>query len=220
MDVDADADELPAAPPIFSHLTVGINEVTKRLESQANSCRVRSSIRAPSIPEAAEEAAPAPKAERPSLTHVFVCRADVDPPLLIAHLPELVAACNIPSPTPSQRHTPIQLIPLPKHAEYTLTEVIGLRRVSVLAFDVRSPAHAEFLISHESSPTYPVRNTITRRTLIPLLFRPASQCPVAHCARTLAPPPPRPNPYQAAAHDRTPRHTDGQAHTYRGASGG
>jgi len=96
MDLDADADELPAAPPIVPHVTFGINEVTKRLESQANSRRVRSFIRAPSIPDAAEEVAPALTAEHPCLTHVFVCRADVDPPLLISHLPETCRSMQHP----------------------------------------------------------------------------------------------------------------------------
>lgn len=126
---DASDEPLPPPPPVFSHLTFGINEVTKRLEAQSTSLRPRTTVPPSEATPAAEHSSP------PPLTHVFVCRADVDPPLLIAHLPELVAACNAPSP--STPPLPVFLVPFPQHAEQTLAETLGVRRVSVLALDVR-----------------------------------------------------------------------------------
>lgn len=136
VDVDNEPDVgLSEAPLVIAHLTIGINEVTKRLESQAQSRRLRASIHAPVSSETFSSASEH-KPERAPLVYVFVCRADIDPPLLVAHLPELVASCN--TPIPGRTSTPVHLISLPKQAEATLAETVGLRRVSVLALDVRA----------------------------------------------------------------------------------
>lgn len=121
-------------PPILSHLTCGINEVTKRLEKQARSRRYQQlvSVSGPSGPTTISSSE---LIEIP-LSCVFVCRSDIDPPLLVAHLPELVASCNVP--IPSRPLTPVHLISLPKQAESALAESLALKRVSILAFDVRS----------------------------------------------------------------------------------
>ena len=68
---------------------------------------------------------------------VLVCRADIDPPLLVAHIPHLVAACNSATmKDPSVKG--VKLVSLPKGAESSLGVAVGLRRISVLAFDVCS----------------------------------------------------------------------------------
>lgn len=64
---------------------------------------------------------------------VLVCRADIDPPLLVSHIPHLVAACNSATTDPDMR---VKLVTLPKGAENTLAHAMGLRRAAVLAFDV------------------------------------------------------------------------------------
>ncbi|KAF8608342.1 hypothetical protein BDV93DRAFT_247746 [Ceratobasidium sp. AG-I] len=110
------------APPILKHCTFGINQVAKRLEAQAN-------------PTTAE-AHPPP---RPSLRVVIACRADVDPPLLIAHFPILVAACNSALPAGSSDDTYVKLVTLPMGAEHSLAEITGLRRVAVMALDAETP---------------------------------------------------------------------------------
>lgn len=108
-------------PSILKHLTVGINEVTKRLEAQASSARRiqigSSSNKTPS--------------DIPLLSVVFVCRADVDPPLLVDHLPHLVAAGNS-----SPAACAVKIVPLPKGAESALSKALGLRRAAVIAIDV------------------------------------------------------------------------------------
>ncbi|KAG8697500.1 hypothetical protein FRC09_007816 [Ceratobasidium sp. 395] len=110
-------------PPLLKQCTFGINEVTKRLESLTK-------------PTLAHEVRPTP---RPRLRAVLVCRSDIDPPLLIAHLPILVATCNSSLPTDSADKEFVKLVVLPMGAEHSLAEVTGLRRVAVMALDAEAP---------------------------------------------------------------------------------
>ncbi|KAF9041745.1 hypothetical protein BDZ89DRAFT_1060110, partial [Hymenopellis radicata] len=114
----------PPAPRIQKHLVVGINAVTKRLEYQIQKARhtVTVSTTPPSVPLT--------DLPLPSIKYLFVCRADVDPPILIDHLPHLVASYNSAKPS-----DPIKLVPLPKGAEFTLAECLSVRRVAAFAFD-------------------------------------------------------------------------------------
>ncbi|TFK56733.1 hypothetical protein OE88DRAFT_1650167 [Heliocybe sulcata] len=126
----------PDPPDILAFLTIGINAVTKRLEAQARAARqvVTASD--------AGNAATTPGAPRP-VRVILACSADIDPPILIGHLPELVASCN--SAHRGHAHTTedtaeyIKLVPLPKGAEFTLSEAVGLRRASVVAIDAGTP---------------------------------------------------------------------------------
>jgi ribonuclease P/MRP protein subunit POP3 len=128
MEVEASAPDCQVSrepPSILQHLTIGINEVTRKLESQ-----IRLSRQTVIISDKGTLSS-----ESPSQRHikaVFVCRADINPPILIDHLPHLVSACN------SSRKRPdfIKLVPLPKGAELTLASAMGLRRVAVVAVDV------------------------------------------------------------------------------------
>ena len=117
-------------PPILQHLIIGINEVTKRLEHQVKSTRRVVTVSESGMHVVTESRSP--------IKVVFVCRADVDPPLLIGHLPHLVAACNssFHDQGPFSDLPCIKLVQLPKGAEFTLAESIGIRRVAVLAMDV------------------------------------------------------------------------------------
>ncbi|KAG8770617.1 hypothetical protein FRC12_004158 [Ceratobasidium sp. 428] len=110
-------------PSLLKHCTFGINEVTKRLESLTK-------------PTLAHEVRPTP---RPRPRAVLVCRSDIDPPLLIAHLPILVATCNSSLPTDSADKEFVKLVVLPMGAEHSLAEVTGLRRVAVMALDAETP---------------------------------------------------------------------------------
>ena len=109
-------------PSILRHITVGINDVTKRLEMFAQSLHQ------------VHDTAP-----RSPIRVVFVCCADIDPPALVAHLPQLVATCNSISTCSDPKaasSSSIKLVPLPKGAELALAKAIGLRRAAVLAIDV------------------------------------------------------------------------------------
>ena len=100
----------------------GINAVTKRLEHQSHN------LRRPTI------VIPTPTVEiQPSLPfkYIFVCRQDVDPAILVDHLPHLVASCNS-----AQASNHVKLVPLPKGSELVLAQTLGIRRVAVLGIDV------------------------------------------------------------------------------------
>ncbi|KAF5368599.1 hypothetical protein D9758_002252 [Tetrapyrgos nigripes] len=130
-------DEAPSEmPEILRHLTTGINHVTKKLESQIKRVRISSSDTSSSPPP-------------PSIRLVLVCRADVDPPILIDHLPHLVAACNSSKPTEQES---VILAPLPKGAEFTLADVLGVRRAAVLGFDADTPGLSSLTSLLDSVP--------------------------------------------------------------------
>lgn len=117
----------PTRPSILKHVTFGINEVTKLLETSAKA--QRTTITADGSGGAA---VPTDVEER----IVAVCRADVDPAILIGHIPNLVAACNsVKTKVPGIPRT-TWLVPLPKGAEELLSKAMGLRRVACIAIDV------------------------------------------------------------------------------------
>jgi len=128
-----ESDSLAQHPPpaILPHLIIGINQVTKRLESQARTYRETIALNDQKNTE--DPIKP--------IRVVFVCRADVDPPLLIAHLPTLVASCNSSRRvlTNPAGYPPVKLIPLPLGAEFALAEATGLRRLSIIALDADTP---------------------------------------------------------------------------------
>ncbi|KAJ1306158.1 hypothetical protein OPQ81_010869 [Rhizoctonia solani] len=113
-------------PPLLKHCVFGINEVTKRLESQIHPSTLGVTTASKTTP-------------KPHLRFVIACRTDVDPPIIIEHLPVLVAACNSAIPNDSEEKMFIKLVTLPMGGEHTLAEVIGLRRVAVMALDVETP---------------------------------------------------------------------------------
>ncbi|KAJ6503368.1 hypothetical protein C8R47DRAFT_1210628 [Mycena vitilis] len=127
-------------PPVLSHLVVGINEVTKRLDAQIRALRKTVSLNPNPVPEL-----PPPP---PPIKIIVVCRADVDPQVLIAHLPHEVAAFNSCNPSEC-----IKIIPLPKGAEAELAKAMGLRRVAVIAFERDTPGLGAFSSILDSVPT-------------------------------------------------------------------
>ncbi|KAH8102561.1 hypothetical protein BXZ70DRAFT_929054 [Cristinia sonorae] len=128
MEQDTEEKRSLNAPPVSQSLTVGINAVTQKLEALSN--RHRNALMA------SEESILRPSSLSCPLI-VFVCKEDIDPPILISHLPPLVAACNTihPHSDPSLQVGPSLLVPLPRGSEATLALTLGLRRVSVLAID-------------------------------------------------------------------------------------
>jgi ribonuclease P/MRP protein subunit POP3 len=123
--VDSDhsqVDMVIEPPTLFRYLVYGMNEVTVRLEIQTQAVRRPVVVRLPEQPE--EDTLPA-------LGSIFVCRSDMNPTLPLDHLPHLVAAYNSSRP-PSF----ITLVPLPKGAELSLAQALGVRRVSVFGIEV------------------------------------------------------------------------------------
>lgn len=127
-----------ASPSIFRHIIYGINVVTKRLEEQIQI------VRRPIIASVPDQPTENPT---PAVKYVFVCRNDVDPTLLLDHLPHLVAAYNSTRPL-----SYTILVLLPKGAELSLAQALGIRRVSVFGIDVcvifseRPAGRVKFLI--------------------------------------------------------------------------
>lgn len=138
MDVDnaEGADQVSVVltvPPIMPHLVLGINQVTKRLEHQARAYRQTLTVTETITENDSSQSPPS----RP-ISIVFVCRADVDPSLLISHLPTLIASCNSSrnALTDPASYPPIKLVTVPKGSESLLADAVGLRRLAVLALDV------------------------------------------------------------------------------------
>ncbi|KAF8140573.1 hypothetical protein EV363DRAFT_1393507 [Boletus edulis] len=116
------------ACPALRHISVvGINELTRALESQLRLTRKHVVL------DDAQQLPPRPVL--PPIVVVFVCCADVDPIALIDHIPYLVAGCN----APKNAAEPIKLVPLPKGSESTISQILGVRRAAVVAFRYGSP---------------------------------------------------------------------------------
>ncbi len=135
-DSSDDAVTAPVTPPILRSLAAGINEVTKRLETIARSHR---HIVNSDMDKDGETAQGSNATSRDRL--VVVCRADVDPPALVSHIPNLVASCN----SRREEGGRTWLISLPKGAEHTLAEALGLRRAAAMLIEVRA-AYFLFLV--------------------------------------------------------------------------
>ncbi|KAI0080329.1 hypothetical protein K474DRAFT_1658047 [Panus rudis PR-1116 ss-1] len=123
-------------PDILSHLIVGVNAVTKRLEAMAKNTKHLTSATGASASE--------PTVRHGSLL-VLSCRDDLNPPILQQHIPDLVSACNNVRRGDQSGETPAVawLVALPKGSEETLSEAVGLRRTSVIAIDSTAPRFAE-----------------------------------------------------------------------------
>lgn len=120
-------DQVSSASP-HPHFVVGINTVTRALESQLRATRKHVIMGNPSQNH---DQLPPPSAPSPIVV-VFVCYADVDPSALVAHIPYLVAGCN----SPRNVTQPIKLVPLPKGSETTISQILGVRRAAAVAFRV------------------------------------------------------------------------------------
>lgn len=106
------------------HVVVGINEVTRQLETHIHS--LKNTLKISAYDTGATQPDP-----RSYLKVVFVCRADVNPPILVDHIPHLVTAFNSVRTSPT-----MLLVPLPEGAEAALAAILGLRRAAVLGLAV------------------------------------------------------------------------------------
>ncbi|KAL4400679.1 nucleolar ribonuclease P complex [Malassezia pachydermatis] len=115
--------------------TVGINAITRSLESLVQAAQHNSVVPIQAVPR-----------------FLFVCTADMDPPTMVAHMPMLTAIYNAfvanqikkDDTTPDESttepmleistvsSTSLVLIPLPKGAEFMLSTALGVRRLSAL----------------------------------------------------------------------------------------
>lgn len=126
------------------HLSIGINEVTKVLEGVCKENRLHISA------QNADDGREIPSSDITRL--VLVCQADVNPPTLIAHLPQLVASCNSlrQIPSPEEASTKTLLAPLPIGAEASISFALGFKRASVILIDVQVLQSIVLYLSHSS----------------------------------------------------------------------
>lgn len=106
-------------------LYAGINSVTHHLESMISNESARRKGEAQP-----EDEVPSP------LDVVFVCRSDLDPPKLVAHLPLLACAVNAvcyPTAEKAEARPELRVVPLPEGAEALISQALGLRRCGILA---------------------------------------------------------------------------------------
>ncbi|KAG8219531.1 hypothetical protein J3R82DRAFT_481 [Butyriboletus roseoflavus] len=149
------------------HFVIGINTVTRALESQLRNTRKHVVV------DSAQDSASRNGDQRPSsapspIVVVFVCCADVDPSALVDHIPHLVAGCN------SLRNAtqPTKLVPLPKGSEPTISQILGVRRAAVVAFRHGSPLSESFRDILESIPTISAPWLCPSGTQLPLQLVP------------------------------------------------
>jgi len=136
VEVEPVMDSVLGETSIARHIVYGINGVTRRLEQQVDAARLPTVF----TTATSTDSPPSP------LEYIFVCRADVDPPLLINHIPHLVAAFNS-----VRTKDCIKLIPLPKGSEASLALALGIRRAAVVALDVSTLKTFITLLMHLQS---------------------------------------------------------------------
>lgn len=116
-DVPDSQDAVPGA-------TVGLNVVTRLLESRIDAAR-RGSAAQPDAPP----------------RFLLVCEGDVDAPALLAHLPLLAASYNAVC-APAASDTPLLLVPLAAGSELVLSTAFHVRRAAAVLLDARTPGVA------------------------------------------------------------------------------
>ncbi|KAH7102192.1 hypothetical protein BKA62DRAFT_617922 [Auriculariales sp. MPI-PUGE-AT-0066] len=136
---DPPPDAIPQ-PSLLSHILVGVNNVTRRLEDQLQQLSAtKKGLRTSSLPNS-------------QFKYILVSTGDIDPPLLVAHIPHLVAGCNSNSLDERQL---VVLVPLPKGSEAKLARGFGLPRVSVVGITASAPADLLAAL-HSAATTFPI----------------------------------------------------------------
>lgn len=127
---------LPPPPPILSCIVIGINDVTRHLERTINP-DIKTNFKrkyAQGFSDPLISTNPNNQLANPSpiviqnepLRMVFVCKADISPPHLCAHLPIM-----------SSMARDVLLVPLPLGAEELISNKLGIKRTSCVGVKVR-----------------------------------------------------------------------------------
>lgn len=129
----------------FPSLVIGINQVTRALEHQIRSARWLTTVHDPGQPVISQD----PCSE---LSVVFACSGDVNPPILVEHIPHLVASFNSLSTAKRGSSTRVKLVPLPKGSESILARAVGLRMAAVIGVYKNHPILASIQDILDSTP--------------------------------------------------------------------
>ncbi|KAE8255830.1 hypothetical protein A4X13_0g2900 [Tilletia indica] len=158
-------EELPCIRPPWLH--VGINAVNQSVEQSiatsvsdmhkdskaasnliAESGSTADATMSGTEPESADADAaaadPTSPTSLPKMRFLFVCRADVDPPRLVAHLPMLTCTLNAisSSSSPSSTQGLCLLLPFSRDAELKIATQLKIRRCAVLGISEDAPSSA------------------------------------------------------------------------------
>ncbi|KAE8222641.1 hypothetical protein CF319_g4190 [Tilletia indica] len=158
-------EEPPCVRPSWLH--VGINAVNQSVEQSiatsvsdmhkdskaasnliAESGSTADATMSGTEPESADVAAaaadPTSPTSLPKMRFLFVCRADVDPPRLVAHLPMLTCTLNAISSSSSSSSTQglCILLPFSRDAELKIATQLKIRRCAVLGISEDAPSSA------------------------------------------------------------------------------
>ncbi|KAE8271291.1 hypothetical protein A4X09_0g1036 [Tilletia walkeri] len=158
-------EEPPCVRPSWLH--VGINAVNQSVEQSiatsvsdmhkdskaasnliAESGSTADATMSGTEPESADAAAaaadPTSPPSLPKMRFLFVCRADVDPPRLVAHLPMLTCTLNAisSSSSPSSTQGLCLLLPFSRDAELKIATQLKIRRCAVLGISEDAPSSA------------------------------------------------------------------------------
>lgn len=155
-------------PKELRDLTIGITEITKHLEAQTAALRLKIQSLVPStlpshmLPTApVREPSPELESANPFLPTLanhsplrfVVCPlSDINPPTLVAHIPQYCATYNAlvrqwmevakgKNVDPASAPQEVTLVTTAKGSEKVIAELIGLRRVACLGVTVRSLFH-------------------------------------------------------------------------------
>lgn len=143
--------KISSPPEILSHLDVGINAVTRRLES----------ISRQHIPAALQEVTVEPNSRKSTssgsraddLAVVFVCRSALHPSVY-EHIPRLISMITQASGESSVEKD-IRLVALPKAAEIRLPKTLNILRASVVGVS-SSCTQASTLIQYAKENVKPI----------------------------------------------------------------
>jgi len=134
---------IPPTPEISSHILIGLNAITRHLETLSRNKRPESQkLKPETIPtdDGGKLEAESTKVNEPihpgsqHLAAVFVCRLS-QPSVLYAHLPQLIATASLALP-----HLPAtRLVQLPQGCESRLCSSLGLHRASFVAIKEDAP---------------------------------------------------------------------------------
>ncbi|CAG8578476.1 8694_t:CDS:2 [Racocetra fulgida] len=128
---------LPPPPPILSRIVIGINDVTRHLEQSINPNIKRKYVQGFSDPLISTNpnnqlTNPSPiviqNEHLTSLRMIFVCKADILPPHLCAHLPIMSSIAR-----------DVLLVPLPSGAEELISNKLGIKRTSCIGVKIKTP---------------------------------------------------------------------------------
>jgi len=161
MNEQGQADQTPLPPEITASVSVGFNSTERRLEAAAQRA-TPTGISRRVASEAREE-------DLKPLAAVFVDRSD-HPPILYAHLPQLLATASMSAPT----EPAIRLVALPKGSMARLSSALHIPRVSIVGLERDAPNMRplfEFIREHVAPIEIPWLKNIQEGLYMPVTIK-------------------------------------------------